>query len=262
MPVAATFANTDYKGLSLLGGVARLDTLVTVVDCKNFMRDYCCTDELVGRNELGAEEGDDRTIVQLLVEQVEFANVIVLNKTDLVSAREVARLKGILQKLNPGARVIESQFGKVTPTQLLNTSSFDMNSASMAPGWAQALMGNHHKPETEEYGISSYIFRAERPFHPERLETLMGDFPLPGVLRSKGFAWLAGHTDNAVEWSTAGIHTDLKLGGLRWLAASKHGDRHTELVFIGIDMMDEDIRGALEGALLKPEELARDFDTV
>ena len=151
MPVATTFAAADDQGRPLLGGVARLDTLVTVVDCRNFLKDYCSSDKLVTRAELGAEEGDERSIVNLLVDQAEFANVIILNKTDLVTPAELGRLKGIMTKLNPKARMIESQHGKVSPALLLNTNSFNMREASMAPGWAQELMGNHHKPETEEH---------------------------------------------------------------------------------------------------------------
>lgn len=274
MPVATTFAATDDKGMVLLGGVARLDTLVSVVDCKNFMRDYCGSDNLVDRKDLGAEVGDKRSIVNLLVDQVEFANVLILNKADLVSAEDVGRLEGILRKLNPGARMIGSRFGRVSPSMLLKTNSFDMNSASMLPGWAKELTGDHHKPETEEYGISSFVYRADRPFHPERLQSMLRTFSFPGVLRSKGFAWSAGNNDNAVEWSSAGQSAGLKLGP-RWLAVStprsewpaaaekhkksRHGDRRTEVVFIGADMSPAVVREALDGALLTKQEFLRDF---
>eukprot|EP00439_Symbiodinium_sp_Y106_P052182 s1137_g6.t6 len=256
MPVATTFAAADAQGRPLLGGVARLDTLVTVVDCRNFLKDYCSSDKLVTREELGAEEGDERSIVNLLVDQVEFANVIILNKTDLISPTELGRLKGIMTKLNPKARMLESQYGKVSPALLLNTHSFDMREASMAPGWAQELMGNHHKPETEEYGISSFIYRADRPFDPELLASMLGAYTFPGVLRSKGYAWSAGNSDNAVEWSSAGLTADLKAGP-RWLVVTTppdkwpaeaqkryknkpFGDRRTEIVFIGADMVESE----------------------
>mmetsp|Transcript_60244 Transcript_60244/g.182171 ORF Transcript_60244/g.182171 Transcript_60244/m.182171 type:complete len:457 (+) Transcript_60244:78-1448(+) len=274
MPVATTFAAQDDKGLALLGGVARLDTLVTVVDCKNFMKDYCGPDKLVDRKDLGAEEGDRRTIVDLLVDQAEFANVLILNKTDLVSADELGRLKGIMTKFNPGARMIESQYGEVSPSMLLNTKSFDIESASLVPGWARELQGSGHKPETEEYGISSFVYRADRPFHPERLQKMLATFDFPGVLRSKGFAWSAGNNENAVEWSSAGLSAELKPGP-RWLATtmprskwpphaekykkSRHGDRRTEIVFIGADMVQADVREALDGSLLTREEFVRDF---
>mmetsp|Transcript_8556 Transcript_8556/g.20327 ORF Transcript_8556/g.20327 Transcript_8556/m.20327 type:complete len:741 (+) Transcript_8556:46-2268(+) len=274
MPVATTFAAADEQGRPLLGGVARLDTLVTVVDCRNFLKDYCSSDKLVTREELGAEEGDERSIVNLLVDQAEFANVIILNKTDLVTPAELGRLKGIMTKLNPKARMIESQHGKVSPALLLNTNSFNMREASMAPGWAQELMGNHHKPETEEYGISSFIYRADRPFHPERLTSMLGTYSFPGVLRSKGFAWSAGNPDNAVEWSSAGLTADLKPGP-RWLVVTmppekwpaqaqkykdnRFGDRRTEIVFIGADMVESEVREALDGCLLSQKEFQAHF---
>lgn len=161
MPVAATFAATDAMGVPMLGGVAELDTLVTVIDCLNFLKDYHCRDKAVDRDELGAEATDQRSIVDLLVDQVEIANVLVLNKTDLVSAKELECLKRIFHKLNPSARLIESQFGAVKPQLLINTRSFDLQTASLLPGWVAELQGcgSQHTPETEEYGISSFIYR-------------------------------------------------------------------------------------------------------
>jgi len=267
LPVATTFAATDHHGSALLGTVAQLDTLVTVIDCKNFLNDYGCRETLVDRKELGAPEDDRRNIVDLLVEQAEFANVLVLNKTDLVSSTELGRLKGILGKLNPGARIIESQFGMVSPELLLNTHSFDMESASMSKGWIRELMGGH-KPETEEYGISSFVYRADRPFHPKRLHRLLQDgCPLPGVLRSKGFLWSAGEHDTTVEWSHAGHGIFLKAGS-QWLHAllseesegiwaegeAQYGDRRVEIVFIGVHMEEVKIRSALDGALVTEGE--------
>jgi len=269
MPVATTFAAQDEGGKPLLGGVARLDTLVTVVDCQNFLSDYGSGEKAVDRRELGAEKGDERSIVDLLVDQAEFANVLVLNKTDLVSPKELGRLRGILRKLNPGARVVESQFGVVSPRLLLNTGSFDLEAASMAPGWLQELEGGH-KPETEEYGISSFVYRADRPFHPGRLNRLLRRGFFPGVLRSKGFLWSAGDHDTTVEWSQAGLHMDLKAGS-PWLQASLpqsewpeeaakykescYGDRRQEIVFIGADMKEAQIRSALGRVLVTDEEL-------
>ncbi|CAE7293257.1 yciC [Symbiodinium sp. CCMP2592] len=269
MPVASTFAASDDKGLALLGGVARLDTLVTVVDCKNFLNDYRSEERAVDRKELGAEDGDKRSIVDLLVEQVEFANMLVLNKTDLVSSEDLSRLKSILQKLNPVARMVESQFGVVSPKLVLNTGSFDMKWASMAPGWARELQGQGHKPESEEYGISSFVYRADRPFHSERLATMLQKFSFPGMLRSKGILWCSGNNESAVEWSSAGLIGEIKPGP-RWLAtsvpraqwpaqaekfkASRHGDRRTEIVFIGAEMVEADVRAALDESLLTVEE--------
>jgi len=272
LPVASTFAARDANGSPMLGGVARLDTAVTVIDCLNFLKDYQSEEQAVDRKELGAEETDQRTIVDLLVEQAEFANVLVLNKTDLVSCSELDRLKGIFRKLNPGARLIESQFGAVSPQVLVNTHSFDLDSSSMLPGWQAELRGsgNNHKPETEEYGISSFVYRKERPFHPERLHDMLKDgAPLPGVLRSKGFLWSASDHCTSLQWGQAGFSVDLKPGPpwlqeLRsewpsWAAkykTSPYGDRRQEIVFIGIDMDEAKIRMALDQVLLTQEEFA------
>ncbi|CAE7885282.1 yciC [Symbiodinium microadriaticum] len=206
MPVAATFAATDAAGVPMLGGVAELDTLVTVIDCLNFLKDYHSQEKAIDRNELGAEETDQRSIVDLLVDQVEIANVLILNKTDLVSAKDLERLKGIFQKLNPSAQLIESQFGAVQPKLLMNTRSFDLEGASSLPGWVAELQGRGtpHKPETEEFGISSFIYRRLRPFHPDRLASVL---------------------DGA-------------------------------LVFIGVNMQQEDICKALDEALVTEEEFS------
>eukprot|EP00928_Gymnodinium_smaydae_P064516 TRINITY_DN47819_c0_g1_i1.p1 TRINITY_DN47819_c0_g1~~TRINITY_DN47819_c0_g1_i1.p1 ORF type:complete len:740 (+),score=142.84 TRINITY_DN47819_c0_g1_i1:56-2221(+) len=268
LPVATTFAATDDNGLSILGSVARLDTLVTVIDSKNFLQDYGSGEKAIDRKELGAEKSDQRSIVDLLIDQVEFANVLLLNKTDLVSAKELGRLRGILQKLNPGAQMIESQFSVVSPKFLLNTHSFDIESASMTPGWIKELQGNH-TPETEEYGITSFIYRADRPFHPRRLDRLLRDGFFPGVLRSKGFLWSAGDHDTAVEWSQAGMAMNLKAGP-QWLKASlplnewpeeaakfkdkQYGDRRQEIVFIGAEMKEADIRAELNTILVTDSE--------
>lgn len=268
MPVATTFAATDEKGLATLGAVARLDTLVTVVDCQNFLKDYQCGEKANERECLGAEKTDQRTISDLLVDQAEFANVVILNKTDLVSSEELGRLRGMLRKLNPGALLIESQFGVVCPRLLLNTHRFDPEAASRAPGWAAELQGGH-KPETEEYGISSFVYRAERPFHPHRLNRMLRQGFFPGVLRSKGFAWSASDHDVAVEWSQAGLAMNLKPGP-QWSEASwpsserpaevgqfkeKHyGARRQELVFIGVDMEEAAIRAELDQALVTNKE--------
>mmetsp|Transcript_16797 Transcript_16797/g.52950 ORF Transcript_16797/g.52950 Transcript_16797/m.52950 type:complete len:390 (-) Transcript_16797:285-1454(-) len=233
------------------------------------MKDYCGPDKLVDRKDLGAEEGDRRTIVDLLVDQAEFANVLILNKTDLVSADELGRLKGIMTKFNPGARMIESQYGEVSPSMLLNTKSFDIESASLVPGWARELQGSGHKPETEEYGISSFVYHADRPFHPKRLHRMFRrGFPLPGVLRSKGFVWSAGENDTAIEWSHAGHGINLKPGS-PWLHAlmpaedsaklwegekAEYGDRRQEIVFIGVDMREAEIRSTLDSVLLTSKE--------
>jgi G3E family GTPase len=249
LPVASTFDHKDEEGRSLLGEVALLDTCVTVVDCANFLKDYQSHEKAVDRKVLGAEDGDERTIVDLLIDQVEFANVLVLNKTDLVSSDELGTLRRIFEKMNPGARIIESRFGVVDPKALVNTKSFDMNSASMLPGWKAELHGIKHIPETEEYGITSFVYCNDRPFHPDRLDDLLKRGSLPGVLRSKGHAWVASDHLLSVEWSQAGFATTLR-AGYKWLplgsarqswpeeAVAKwggniYGDRRHELVFIG-----------------------------
>jgi len=273
LPVAVTFEVSDKKGKPMLGGVARLDTLVTVIDCVNFLNDYNSEERVVDRKDLGAEESEDRHLVNLLIEQAEFANVLILNKTDLVTAEELACLEGILKKLNPGARVIKSQFGVVSPKLLLNTNSFDLESSSMLPGWAVEMTGNgiNHKPESDEYGISSFIYSKERPFHPERLHQMLKDgAPLIGVLRSKGLVWSASNQSNALLWSQAGVTMDLKPGG-QWLPESQshwpawadeykstgYGDRRQELVFIGQAMQEADIRRTLDEILVTEEEFAQ-----
>lgn len=271
MPVATTFSAVDDNGKELLGSVARLDTLVTVVDCKNFLSDYESGQRARDRKELGAEDNDERSIVDLLVDQIECANIIILNKTDLVSSSEKERLKGIIGKLNSQSKIIESQFGVVSPKDIINTNSFDMEAAEQMPGWLQELRGNHHKPETEEYGISSFIYRAELPFHPKRLDRALGR-GFKGLLRSKGMVWIASHHDHAVEWAQAGLSMKLEEGP-KWLKASelptsewpeeaqvykdrRFGDRRQEVVFIGAGMEEEKIRRALDNALLKVGEMA------
>jgi G3E family GTPase len=165
LPVAETFTFTDEKGESL-SALARLDTLVTVVDAKNFLDDYCSRDELRDRG-VGLDENDSRDLVQLLVDQVEFANVIIVNKTDLVDADDLAYLEAILRKLNPAARIIKSQRGQVPMSELLDTKLFDMDQAASHPGWL-AEAPRTHTPETEEYGISSRVFRSRRLMACER----------------------------------------------------------------------------------------------
>ncbi|CAE7804295.1 yciC [Symbiodinium sp. CCMP2592] len=269
MPVAATFAATDAAGVPMLGGVAELDTLVTVIDSLNFLKDYHSQEKAIDRNELGAEETDQRSIVDLLVDQVEIANVLILNKTDLVSAKDLERLKGIFQKLNPSAQLIESQFGAVQPKLLMNTRSFDLEGASSLPGWVAELQGRGtpHKPETEEFGISSFIYRRLRPFHPDRLASLLDGGTFPGVLRSKGFVWSASHHATSLEWSQAGSVMYLT-EGYAWqqlqlpplpkdrLREDKYCGRRQELVFIGVNMQQDDICKALDEALVTEEEFS------
>lgn len=265
LPVASTFAATDEMGYPRIGGVTRLDTLVTVVDSLNFLRDFQSNRNLEDRIELGAEKGDQRSIVSLLVDQVEIANVLILNKIDLVTPEELGSLKAILKKLNPDARVVETKFSVTSPSTVLNTHSFNQKEVSMLPGWNQELHGTvgGHRPETEEYGISSFIYFAQRPFHPHRLDSLVKRGVAKwGVIRSKGLIWCDSDHVFAEEWSQAGSSMALK-PGRRWqdgpvedetYSKSPFGDRRQELVFIGQNMKEIEIRKALDDALLSEAE--------
>lgn len=264
LPVASTFAARDDMGYPRIGGVTRLDTLVTVVDCLHFLKDYQCGSKLEDRKELGAEKGDERTIVHLLVDQVETANVLILNKIDLVTPEELDSLRAILKKLNPGAEVIETKFGVTSPSTILSTGRFNQEEVENLPGWVQELQGNGagHTPETEEYGISSFVYSAERPFYPGRLNSLVKKGVASwGVIRSKGLVWCNSDHVFAKQWSQAGSSLALQ-PGQRWKdrpAEEKYrgrrlGDRRQELVFIGQNMQEAEIRRALDGALM-PEQL-------
>jgi G3E family GTPase len=251
MPVAETFT-FEVPGGATLNEIARLDTMVTVVDGLNFLRDY---DEAVSLRDrqLAVDGEDERTITDLLIEQVEFANVLVLNKTDLISDGERRRLEGILRALNPGAKVLVSHMGRVAPNEILNTGRFSMAAAQSAPGWLRELRGQH-VPETEEYGIGSFVFTHARPFHPGRLwEAVNAQWT--GVLRSKGFFWLATRPRQAGVWSQAGALLRIEHAG-RWSSSYKRGQ---QIVFIAQDVtrVKPVVCALLEGCLLTEAEFAR-----
>ena len=272
LPVAETFTFRDEDGTSL-SDIARLDTMVTVVDAYNFLRDYSSQDFLSDRGESLGED-DQRTVVSLLIEQVEFCDVIVLNKTDLLSAADVTRLEAILRALNPRADILHASFGKVKLEQILNTGRFDFEQAAEAPGWLQELRGEHI-PETEEYGISSFVYQARRPFHPARFHQWIQQ-GWSGVIRSKGYFWLATRPGLAGSWSQAGPMLRHELGGLWWAAVARedwpqdedsrriihqrwvepYGDAQQELVLIGINMDQHALRQAFDACLLTDDELA------
>ena len=214
LPVAETFTFAGEDG-RCLGDVAQLDTLVTVVDAFNFLRDYASSDLLESRGESLGEE-DERTVVDLLIEQIEFCDVLVVNKLDLIEPAERDRLLAILRSLNPSARLELASFGAVPLERVLQTGLFDFDKAAQAPGWLQELRGEHI-PETEEYGISSFVYQARRPFHPERFFALVEE-EWPGVIRSKGYFWLASHPAHAGTWSQAGAVARHGVAG-RWWAA-------------------------------------------
>ncbi len=271
MPVAATFSFRDETGFSL-ADISTLDTMVTVVDAANFLREYASTDDLRERGiAIGPE--DQRTIVDLLVDQVEFANVLVISKADLVSRSDLERLEGILHHLNPEARLVRAEHGRVRVDAVLGTGLFDDAKAATYAGWIKELAGIH-TPETEEYGIGSFVYRARRPFHPVRIHAFFAS-EWPGVLRSKGFFWLASRMAEVGSWSQAGPACHTQRVGFWWAASpatswptdpsavadlrrdfeGPYGDRRQELVLIGIGMDEAALRAGLDRCLLTDAEL-------
>ena len=272
LPVAATFDFRDENGLSL-SDVARLDTMVTVVDAANLLADYGSADFLRDRGETAGEE-DNRTIVDLIVEQIEFADVVVLNKIGTATPEERDAARKIVVGLNPDAKIIEADFGQVNPKEVLGTGRFDFAKAEQHPLWFKELYGfKDHIPETEEYGIRSFVYRARRPFHPQRFKQFL-DQSWPGVVRAKGFFWLATRPHYVGEMSQAGALVRTQKMGLWWSAVPKSqwpddpgflkmmrpyldpvwGDRRQEIVFIGADPMDEaEIRAELDACLVDAE---------
>ncbi|MGP3988399.1 GTP-binding protein [Streptomyces sp. 3N207] len=252
MPVAATFAFPRDDGATL-GELARLDTMVTVVDAANFLPELAGGDGLVERG-LDQYDGDERTVSDLLTDQVEFADVIVLNKLDLVDAAAAERLRAALARLNPAARIVPSRHGRVDLHEVLGTGLFDLDRASQAPGWVRELNGDH-VPETEEYGISSMVFRSTRPFHAGRLWEFVTEGLDGGafgqVLRSKGFFWLADRPHVSGLWSQAGSVARFEPAGVR-----DEADRGQELVFIGSGLRPEALQAALSACLLAEGESA------
>jgi len=272
MPVAATFSFRDESGFSL-EDVAQLDTMVTVVDALNFLREYGSTEDLRSRG-IALGPDDERTIVNLLVDQVEFANVLVVSKSDLVSKGDLERLVGILHHLNPEARIVKAAHGRVALCDVLDTKRFDHAKASSYAGWAKELAGIH-TPETEEYGISSFVYRARRPFHPQRLHDFLAS-EWVGVMRSKGFLWLATRMLEVITWSQAGPACHTSKAGFWWAAVPEaawptapeaiaeilksfhepYGDRRQEIVLIGIGMDKKALRAGFDHALLTSAEFA------
>lgn len=268
LPVAASFDFRDGNGDSL-SDVARLDTMVTVVDVINLTKDFASDDFIAERGEsLG--EGDQRSLVDLLTEQIEFADVVVLNKASDAGPARLDRARRIVRALNPDARLIETDFGRVAGDAIFDTGLFDFDRAHLHPMWAKELYGfADHVPETEEYGISSFVYRARRPFHPRKIHDVLNG-ALPGVIRAKGHFWIASRPNWAVEFSLAGVVSSVTpLGGWwasvpreRWPAhpdslaevaktwEEPWGDRRQELVFIGADMDRAAITHALEDALV------------
>jgi G3E family GTPase len=271
MPVAATFDFRAEDG-TCLGDVARIDTMVTVVDARAFIKDYGSVDTLAARGET-AGEGDKRMLVDLLVEQVEFADVILVNKADLVTPEELGRLGAILATMNPRAQICFTAHGRVPLSEVLGTGLFDMAQAQQSAGWAQALSGGHI-PESEEFGITNFVWRARRPMHPARWKALV-ESDLPGVIRAKGFFWLATRMAWAGSWQLAGSVGRHEAAGF-WFSAvpqkdwptdpawregvlklseGEFGDRRQEIVFIGVGMDEAALRQRLEACLLTDAEM-------
>ena len=276
MPVAETFTFADEAGQTL-GDVARLDAMVTVVDASTFLDECDGVEELRDRS-IGLDDGDERAIVDLLVDQVEFADVIVINKIDLVDDETVGRVEAVVRALNPQAHLIRAWRGAVALDAILDTALFDLERAATAPGWMATLRGEE-LPETEEYGISSFVYRRRRPFHPARLREAM-HASWEGVLRAKGFAWLATRHDLAGEWSQAGRVLSFGAAGEWWAAQTAQerashpeivaaveesweepwGDRRQELVFIGDELDRDAIERRLDDCLLTDAEFALGVD--
>jgi G3E family GTPase len=271
LPVAQTFTFADNQGTSLRE-VSRLDTLVTVVDALNFLEELHSTEDLKDRGQaLGPD--DDRGVTDLLISQLEWANVILINKVDAVSPERVSEIKAIISKLNPEARIVTSTYGNIPLSELMDTGMFDYEKSMQATSWIEEL-NREHTPETEEYGISSFVFRARRPFHPERLWKLIQGEEWKQVVRSKGYLWFATRPDYGIVWSHAGLSCQIRPGGMWWakipeaewpedyreeiraLFEGESGDRRQELVIIGRKMDRERVQELLESCLLRDDEVA------
>ncbi|PMR68905.1 zinc metallochaperone GTPase ZigA [Halomonas heilongjiangensis] len=274
LPVAETFTFEDEHGRSL-SSVARLDTLVTVVDGANFLDQYRQAQSLAEAGESLGEE-DERNVADLLVDQIEFCDVLLISKTDLIDAARLAELQAVLRSLNPDAELIPMTRGQVALDKVLDTGRFSFERAQQAPGWLKELRGEH-VPETEEYGISSFAYHARRPFHPQKFHDLLhGDWFGGRLLRSKGFFWLATRPQFAGQWSQAGGIAHHGFAGLFWKAVPESrwpddpayraaimekwqepfGDMRQELVFIGQHLDQERICRALDDCLLSDGELS------
>ncbi len=274
MPIAETFTFADEDGAGL-SEIARLDTMVTVIDAVNFLRDYDQADLLQETGESLGED-DERSVADLLVDQVEFSDVILVNKTDLINAEALGKLRSVLRCLNTQAEIIAIENGRIDPSKILNTGKFSFEQAQEAPGWLKEMRGEHI-PEAEEYGIDSFVYSARKPFHPQRFyDFLHQPWGTEGkLLRSKGFFWLATRPDYAGQWSQAGGIARYGYAGLFWKAVPRsewpqetsdiqsimekwqepYGDRRQELVFIGQNLNRHTLCQWLDECLLTDTEL-------
>lgn len=277
IPVAQTFSFVDEENGIDLSRFSYVDTMVTVVDAFNFFKDFGSPETLVDRDLTNIED-DNRTIVNLLTDQIEFANVIILNKTDLVDKEHLGILRACIKKLNQSAKIIETTYSEISPKEILNTSLFNFEEAEQSAGWMEELEKDEHTPETEEYGISSFVFRSKKPFDPVRFwNYLQNKFPT-SIIRSKGLFWLSSRPDQALVWSQAGGSLKAEGAGVWWASMLFHerikylpfvenqkqiesewdklfGDRKNEIVFIGQNMDEKLIKDELELCLSTDDEI-------
>lgn len=276
VPVAQTWHFQSEDGLIDLSRWSYIDSMVTVVDAFNFPKDFGSNQVLADLG-IGNDASDRRPLVNLLTEQIEFADILVLNKADMQSEHHIGELKTLLRQLNPGAEIIETQFGKVAPEKLFNQRRFNFEKASTTGVWLEEL-NKIHTPETEVYGFSSFSFKDQRPFHPERFWTWLNEYFPSSVIRSKGYFWLASTPDTAYFWSQAGGSLRYEPAGSWWASIPPKerenmpdfheefetiqknwspiwGDRRQELVFIGQDLDAMKVREDLENCLLNEREV-------
>lgn len=279
IPVAQTFSYIDEEAGIDLSSLCKLDTMVTVVDANRFWADYSSGESLLDRAQSLGEE-DHRDVVDLLIDQVEFCDVLLLNKCDMLVADDLDRLEAVLRKLQPQAKIIRTVNGQVEATEILNTGLFDFDRASQSAGWLQELQKEEHTPETDEYGISSFVYRRQRPFHPERLMNWLNDWP-EQIIRAKGMVWIASRNDLGFQISQAGPSIQLGASGY-WIATlpkeerqmyfhempeleqswhRKYGDRINEVVFIGLELLPDKLAEELDQLLLTEEEMNMDWNS-
>ncbi|HAT85547.1 GTP-binding protein [Cohaesibacter gelatinilyticus] len=272
LPVAATFEFRDEEGQSL-SDIARLDTMVTVVDAVNLLKDYSSHDFLSDRGEISGE-GDDRTLVHLLTDQIEFADIVILNKVGSARPDQVDAARKIIRSLNADAKIIETDYSDVAARDVLNTGMFDFEKAHEHPHWAKELYGfADHVPETDEYDVQSFVYRARRPFDPVKINALLNG-ALPGVIRSKGHFWLATRPDWVLEFSLAGALSNVSPLGKWWASTPKSrwpdnphvtdyvsrlwedpfGDRRQEIVFIGTGIDWPGLKSRLDACLIEEDK--------
>ncbi|MCY7432155.1 GTP-binding protein [Bacillus safensis] len=281
IPVAQTFSYIDEEMGIDLTRFCRLDTMVTVVDANRFWTDFQSGESLLDRKEAVSDD-DEREISDLLIDQIEFCDVLIINKCDLVSPSELDRLEHVLNKLQPEASIIKTSKGIVQQDDILNTGLFDFEKSSASAGWIKEINAGHgqHTPETEEYQISSFVYERRLPFHTGRLNAWLDQMP-EQIVRAKGFTWLATHHDLTILISQAGKSVAIEPIAY-WIAAlpeqekarilnqepelldewdAEFGDRHTKLVFIGVDLPKAEIIRTLDQCLLTPEEFDQDWTT-